>query len=123
MVVGAVLDGAGRRSCCERWPGNTADVTKWIPIFDRLWRRFHIRQVLIVADRGMISQDTVNDLESQGWPSILGARMRQQVEVREQVLAGRKRFRVVRGPHTKNTDPAPLKVKEVRVEGRDMRWV
>ena len=118
MVVGAILDGEGRPICCELWPGNTADVTTLIPIVDRLWRRFHIRQVCIVADRGMISQDTIADLEQQGWPYILGARMRQQVEVREQVLADRKRFRVVRGPRLKNTDPAPLKVKEVRVEGR-----
>jgi len=118
MVVGAVLDGEGRPICCELWPGNTTDVTTLIPIVDRLWRRFHIRQICIVADRGMISQDTINDLEQQGWPYILGARMRKQVEVREQVLSDRKRFRVVRGPRVKSTDPTPLKVKEVRVEGR-----
>jgi transposase len=118
MVVGAVLDSEGRPICCELWPGNTADVTTLIPVVDRLWQRFHIRQICIVADRGMISQDTINDLEQQGWPYILGARMRKQVEVREQVLADRKRFRVVRGPRVKSTDPAPLKVKEVRVEGR-----
>ena len=54
MVVGAVLDGDGRPLCCELWPGNTTDVTTLIPIVDRLWRRFRIRQVCIVADRGMI---------------------------------------------------------------------
>jgi hypothetical protein len=117
MVVGAVLDGEGRPICCELWPGNTADVTTLIPIVDRLWRRFQIRQICIVADRGMISQDTLNDLEQQGWPYILGARMRKQAEVRDQVLADRQRFRVVRGPRATSTDPAPLKVKEVRVEG------
>src|SRR5439155_379495 len=31
LVVGAVLDGAGRPLCCELWPGNTADVTTLIP--------------------------------------------------------------------------------------------
>jgi transposase len=118
LVVGAVLDGDGRPICCEVWPGNTADVTTLLPIVDRLWRRFHIRQICIVADRGMICQDTLHDLEQQGWPYILGARMRQQVEVREQVLADRQRFRVVHGPRDRSTDPAPLKVKEVRIEGR-----
>lgn len=118
MVVGAVLDGEGRPICCELWPGNTADVTTLIPVVDRLWRRFRIRQVCIVADRGMISQATLADLEQQGWPYILGARMRQQKEVREQVLADRGRFRVVHGPRQQATDPAPLKVKEVWVEDR-----
>jgi transposase len=118
MVVGAVLDGEGRPICCELWPGNTADVTTLIPIVDRLWRRFQIRKVCIVADRGMISAATIDDLEQQGWPYILGARMRQQKEVSEQVLADQGRFHKVVGPRHKSTDPAPLKVKEVKVEGR-----
>jgi len=118
MVVGAVLDGDGRPICCELWPGNTTDVTTLIPIVDRLWRRFSIRQICIVADRGMISQNTITDLEQQGWPYILGARMRKQKEVRDQVLADRGRFRVVYGPRQQATDPAPLKVKEVWIEDR-----
>jgi hypothetical protein len=118
LVVGAVLDGDGRPICCELWPGNTTDVTTLIPIVDRLWRRFRIRQICIVADRGMISQDTINDLEQQGWPYILGARMRKQKEVRDQVLADRGRFRVVYGPRRKSSAPAPLKVKEVWIEER-----
>jgi transposase len=118
MVVGAVLDGEGRPICCELWPGNTTDVTTLIPVVDRLWRRFRIRKVCIVADRGMISNGTIEELEMQGRPYILGARMRRNKEVREQVLADRGRFRVVHGPRKKATDPAPLKVKDVWVEGR-----
>ncbi len=118
MVVGAVLDGDGRPICCELWPGNTTDVTTLIPIVDRLWRRFKIRKVCIVADRGMMSQDTINDLEQQSWPYILGARMRKQTEVRDLVLADRRCFRVVRQARQKSTDPAPLKVKDVWVEDR-----
>lgn len=118
LVVGAVLDGDGRPICCELWPGNTTDVTTLIPIVDRLWRRFQIRQVCIVADRGMVSQDTIADLEQQGWPYILGARMRRQKEVREEVLSDRRRFRVVYPARDKSTEPAPLKVKDVWVENR-----
>ena len=118
MVVGAVLDGEGRPLCCELWPGNTTDVTTLIPIVDRLRQRFHIRQVCVVADRGMISQGTIDALEAQGWPYILGARMRKQKEVRDEVLSDRRRFQVVYEAREKSTDPAPLKVKEVWVESR-----
>jgi len=118
MVVGAVLDGNGRPISCELWPGNTADVTTLIPVVDRLMQRFHIRQVCIVADRGMISKETIDDLEQQGWPYILGVRMRKQVEVRDEVLANKGRFRVVYEARNKSTDPAPLKVKEVYVDDR-----
>jgi transposase len=118
MVVGAVLDGDGRPICCEMWPGNTTDVKTLIPTVDGLYRRFGIVKVCIVADRGMISQEAVDDLEQQGWPYILGARMRRCKEVREQVLSDRGRYRVVHGPRRKASDPAPLKVKEVTIEGR-----
>jgi transposase len=117
LVVGAVLDGEGRPICCEVWPGNTADVTTLIPIVDRLGRRFKIRRICMVADRGMISQETLADLEEQGWPYIVGARMRAQKEVRGEVLADRGRFRVVHGRRAQRTDPAPLKVKEVTIAG------
>ena len=118
MVVGAVLDGDGRPICCELWPGNVTDVKTLMPILDRLRRRFGIVRVCIVADRGMISADTVQDLEEQGWPYILGARMRKQTEVRTHVLADRGRFRVVHPKSPHHDDPTPLKVKEVWVDER-----
>jgi hypothetical protein len=118
MVVGAVLDGDGRPICCEMWPGNTTDVKTLIPVVDGLYRRFGVVKVCIVADRGMIGQETIDDLDQQGWPYILGARMRRCKEVREQVLGDRGRFRVVHPKGRGPKDPAPLKVKEVRLEGR-----
>jgi hypothetical protein len=118
MVVGAVLDGDGRPICCEMWPGNTTDVKTLIPVVDGLYRRFGIVKVCIVADRGMISREVVDDLDQQGWPYILGARTRRNNEVREQVLADRGRFRVVHPRSPDPKDPAPLKVKEVKVDGR-----
>src|SRR5271169_5398141 len=118
MIVGVVLDGEGRPISCELWPGNTADVTTLLPVVDRLRQRFRIRQACIVADRGMICDETVTTLEEVERPYILGARMRKQKEVREQVLADRGRFRVVHGLREKSDEPAPLKVKEVRIDGR-----
>lgn len=120
MVVGVILDNEGRPVCCEMWPGNTADVTTLIPIVDRLRKRFAIDQVCIVADRGMISKGTIKKLESdeRQWDYILGARMRKVNEVKREVLARAGRYRVVTPVRTRKKDPSPLKVKEVKVEGR-----
>ena len=120
MIVAAVLDAEGRPICCELWPGNTADVTTLIPVVDRLRGRFGVTKVCIVADRGMISQETIEELEKEerGWQYILGARMRSQNEVKEEVLGRPGRYRVVHPERTTKQDPAPLKVKEVQVEGR-----
>lgn len=117
VVVGAVLDQRGRPLCCEIWPGNTTDVKTLLPIARRLRRRFGIDRICLVADRGMISKGTVEQLESEGWQYILGARMRRQKEVSEKVLSRAGRYHEVR-PAGKKGDPAPLQVKEVYVEQR-----
>jgi len=120
MIVGAVLDGQGRPICCELWPGNTTDVKTLIPIVDRLRSRFGVRRVCIVADRGMISNETIEALErdERGWQYILGARMRSQNEVKHEVLSRAGRYRVVHPERVKSDDPSPLKVKEVCVDNR-----
>jgi hypothetical protein len=97
---------------------NTTDVKTLIPVIDGLYRRFGIVKVCIVAERGMFSRETIADLDQRDWPYILGVRMRRCKEVREQVLADRGRFCVVHLESRDPKDPAPLKVKAVRVEGR-----
>jgi len=120
MIVGVVLDGQGRPICCELWPGDTADVSALIPVVDRLRGRFAVGKVCIVADRGMISEETIEELEKpqRGWLYILGARMRAQNEVRDEVLARAGRYRVVHPEREEEGAPSPLDVKEVWVEGR-----
>jgi hypothetical protein len=120
MVVGAILDSQGRPLCCELWPGNVTDVKTLIPVVDRLQQRFRIRSICIVADRGMISQDTIAQLQADNRRVhfILGARLRNVKEIYEDVLSRGGRYREVRGPREKSTDPSPLKVKEVQVDDR-----
>ena len=120
MVVGVVLDGQGRPLCCELWPGNITDVKTLLPIVDRLRKRFAIRSVCVVADRGMISQHTIEELQSkEGRVNyILGARLRSVKEIREKVLSHPGRYREVHGPKEKSGDPAPLQVKNVRIDER-----
>jgi transposase len=97
-----------------------SDVKTLIPVVDRLQERFRIGSICVVADRGMISEETVALLRSRAKRVhyILGARMRAVKEVREQVLSRGGRYREVRGGRRRSSDPAPLKVKEVRVGDR-----
>ena len=119
MVVGAVLDGVGRPLSSEFWPGNTTDVTTLLPVLKRLRRRFGAGELCVVADRGMISRATVEALdETPDVHYILGVRMRSVKEVREKVLSRPGRYREVQGPRASREDPAPLKVKDVRLGER-----
>ena len=118
MVVGAVIDDRGRPVCCEIWPGNTADVKTLLPVANRLRQRFGIQQFCIVADRGMISSDTIAKLEEQEIPYILGVRMRRVKEVREEVLSHPGQFSEVYPEWVSAKGPSPLKVKEVKHNDR-----
>jgi transposase len=86
MILAVVIDGDGRPVCSEMWLGNTADVTTLIPVIDRLQARFAIARVCVVADRGLISADTVAELEARRLLYILGVRERSDKVVRELVL-------------------------------------
>ena len=118
MVVGVVLDDEGRPLCSHMWPGNTADVTSLVPVVDRLRTQFKVGEVCIVADRGMISRATIEQLEARGWRYILGVRMRRTREANEEVLARAGRFEEVYAKSEDPKAPSPLKVKEVRIEDR-----
>jgi len=87
MILAVLIDGDGRPVCSEMWPGNTADVTTLIPVIDRLRRRFAIGRICVVADRGMISAETVAALEARRLLYLLGTRERTDKVVRDLVLA------------------------------------
>ena len=87
MILAVLIDGDGRPVCSEMWPGNSADVTTLIPVIDRLRRRFAIGRICVVADRGMISAETVAALEARRLLYLLGTRERTDKVVRDLVLA------------------------------------
>jgi len=86
MILALVVDAEGRPICTEMVPGNTADVTVLLPVVERLRTRFGITRACVVADRGMISADTIATLEKQGMEYILGARERSTSVIRDIVL-------------------------------------
>ena len=106
MILAVLIDGDGRPVCSEMWPGNTADVTTLIPVIDRLRRRFAIGRICVVADRGMISAETMAELEARRLLYILGVRERTDKLVRELVL----------------DDPAPFVPLTINKRGKEIDY-
>jgi transposase len=117
MIVGVVIDAAGRPVCSEMWPGNTADVSVLVPVIDRLRSRFAIGRVCVVADRGMISVPTIAALEERGLEYVLGARERTDSLVRTVVLADDRPFTPLCIPRAGGAE-TQLFIKEVKTEGQ-----
>src|SRR3970282_1573264 len=106
-------DEEGRPICTDLWPGNTTDVTTLIPIVDRLTQTFHVDEVCVVADRGMISAQTIDELEARGWTYILGVRMRSSKEAQAIAATDEGHYRTGFPRPTTAHDAAPLRVKQV----------
>lgn len=120
MIVGIALDVEGRPICCEMWPGNTTDVKSLVPVIERMRAKFRVREVCVVADRGFVSEATIQAMESMEPPVhyVIGVRMRRSKEVGEVVLRKRSPWQEVTPERVRSKDPAPLKVKDLEVEGR-----
>ncbi len=120
MIVGVVIDDNGNPICCEMWPGNTTDVKTLIPVIERIRNRFKVVQFCVVSDCGMISKKTIKKLEDpeSTIPYILGTRMRNVNEVKQQVLGDSGRYEEVYPEGINKKDPSSLKVKEVWIDDR-----
>jgi hypothetical protein len=111
-VLCVAVNATGWPIAWEIFPGNTADQKALGQVVALLRQQFHIRRVTVVADRGMISRDTITmltDHQEAPFDYVLGCRMRRQKEVNEEVLARAGRYQPV---------AANLEVKEVLVGGR-----
>ena len=84
IVYGVLCDAAGRPLAVEVYPGNRGDPTTLPDQVDKLRRRFGLSRVVLVGDRGMLTQTQIEQLEQHpglGWISALrGPAMRELVD-------------------------------------------
>jgi hypothetical protein len=107
----------GRPICSESWPGNATDVKAMLPVATRLRERFGLTRMCVVADRGMISAETMAELEALGLEYIPGARERSDGEVRAVVLADNRPMVPLVVPRARGAE-TDLAVREVVVGDR-----
>lgn len=74
IVYGLLTDAHGRPIAVEVYPGNTADPATLPDQIAKVRQRFALRRVVLVGDRGMVTQtrlDTLKDYPGLGWISAL----------------------------------------------------
>lgn len=86
IVYGVLTDAAGCPVAVDVYPGNTGDPTTVPDQLDRLRQQFQLSQVVLVGDRGMLTQPQIDKIKAYpglGWISALTS-----VAIRELVQAG-----------------------------------
>ena len=106
VLVGLVMTSDGFPVAHHVFPGNTADITAFRSVLGDLRRRFLLRRVVIIADRGVVSRELVGELEGEKVEYIFGVRMRKDKEVAREVLSRPGRYHKIE---------ENLRAKEVRV--------
>lgn len=74
IVYGVLTDAEGRPVALDVYPGNTADPTTVPDQVEKLRGRFGLKRVVLVGDRGMLTQaqiDTLRQRPGLGWLSAL----------------------------------------------------
>jgi len=86
VVVGLALVG-GIPLASHVFPGNTADKTTLKTVIQDMAHRFGIRQLIFVADRGMISEDNLRLVASLGYRYLIGHPRRRSTKTRQYLEA------------------------------------
>ena len=113
IVIGLAVTKEGLPVRCWCWPGNSNDQHVLAEVKDDL-RDWKLGRVVTVVDRGFSSADNLSYLRRAGGHYIAGMRMRDGNPLVEQVLSRQGRYQ-----HVKDN----LRVKEVRLDGADARFV
>ena len=77
VIVGILMTKEGLPIGHEVYPGNTNDINAFKEMIHTVRAKFKIRRVIIVCDRGMISEGNIRMLEENDYEYIIGLRMRQ----------------------------------------------
>lgn len=107
IMLGVLVSRDGFPIAHEVFPGNTAEVDTFRQVMDQVKQQFRLGRVILVADRGMVSQKLLGELEAARLEYIVGVRLRRLKAARE-VLSRPGRYRKV---------ASNLWVKEVLCEG------
>ena len=76
VVVGMCVDREGRPISCGIFPGNTFESKTLEDTLEKLKERFQIRQVIIVADRGINLKLNLKKIKEKGYDYIVGSRIK-----------------------------------------------
>ena len=116
MVVGVVMAN-GWPIAHHVFPGNTADRATLQAVVDDLDKRFGLRRVVLVADRGMVSPDNLEFLSERKFRYLVGMAGRRNREAAAVLAALREEGTAWQAVDEEN------RLQEVRLPGQPVRYL
>jgi transposase len=95
VVLGLLVDKDGVPVGYQLFPGNMGETKTLAPILEKLKTKYHIQNVVMVADRGLISEDNLDELRESGMGYILGKRLWTMSKAEQAVVLDKSLYRAL----------------------------
>lgn len=89
LIVGILMTEEGVPIAHEVFPGNQLDLISFPQIIKKVKKKYSLKRVIFIADKGMVSEDNLRSLEEQEMEYLLGVRMRKLPPALKKILACR----------------------------------
>ena len=89
IFIGLLVGLGGYAIGYDIFEGNTYEGHTLIPFIEKISQKFNLNKPIVVADAGLLSNENIKALESNGYEYILGARIKSESKsVKSKILAG-----------------------------------
>ena len=78
IVLGLLVSLGGYPLAYEIFEGNKFEGHTMLPVIDSFKERFHLENLIVVADSGLLSRDNIEQLQERNYQYILGARIKNE---------------------------------------------
>ncbi|MDO5650152.1 MAG: IS1634 family transposase [Gallicola sp.] len=90
IVLGLLVSVGGYPLAYEIFEGNKFEGHTMLPVVDSFKERFNLKELVVVADSGLLSKDNIRQLESGRYRYILGARIKNEsAHLQKQILSAK----------------------------------
>lgn len=88
IVLGLLVSRSGYPLAYEIFEGNKFEGHTMLPVLEAFKKKYHLDQMVIIADSGLLSKSNIEELQQKGYEFILGARLKNESHViRKKILS------------------------------------
>lgn len=88
IVLGLLVSKNGYPLAYEIFEDNKFGGHTMLPVIDAFKKKYHLQQLVVIADSGLLSRSNVETLQEKGYEFVLGARIKNEAHrIKEKILA------------------------------------
>lgn len=88
IVLGLLVSVDGYPLAYDIFEGNKFEGHTMLPIINNFKEKYDLQKLVIIADSGLLSHENIQQLQTQGYEYILGARIKNEAEpIKQQILS------------------------------------